>query len=60
MPISITGRIGGALVFVAALLEMYGVVDQLSAWGMLLAVPVFIYEMSLALWLLLRGFKMED
>lgn len=54
--ISILGRIGGLLVFIVAFLEMYGLVDQLSIWGMLFALPIFAYEMSLAVRLIAKGF----
>ena len=55
--ISILGIVGGSLICVCALLVTFGAFNQLSFWGMLLAVPVFIYEMSLAVWLLVKGFN---
>ncbi len=55
--VSILGIIGGSLISVCALLVTFGAFNQLSFWGMLLAVPVFIYEMSLAVWLLIKGFN---
>jgi len=39
------------------LLVMFGVFLQVSAWGAILAIPVFAYEMSLALWLIVKGFN---
>ncbi|WP_284646622.1 DUF4386 domain-containing protein [Paenibacillus silviterrae] len=54
--ISYMGLTGAALIFIAALLEMYGVILQLSAWGAVLAIPVALYEMTLAVWLLVKGF----
>lgn len=55
--IPIIGLTGAALVFLAALLEMFGVVDQVSTLGALLSVPVAVNEMTLAVWLLVKGFN---
>ncbi|MGO4544167.1 DUF4386 domain-containing protein [Paenibacillus sp. 2TAB23] len=57
--ISLLGMIGSVLIFLVALLEMFGVVDQLSVWGGILALPVFAYEMVLAFWLITRGFNVS-
>ena len=51
------GMAGATLVFVAALLELFGVIEQISLWGALLSIPVALNEMSLAVWLLARGFN---
>lgn len=32
-------------------------IDQISVWGAVLALPTFAYEMSLAGWLITRGFS---
>ena len=55
--IPVLGITGSALIFLAAMLEMFGVIDQLSAWGMILALPIFANEMILAVWLIKRGFN---
>jgi Domain of unknown function (DUF4386) len=51
------GLIGGPLISVNAVLVMFGVYSQLSIGGMLLAIPVFGYEVSLAIRLLVKGFN---
>lgn len=51
------GIIASFLVMLAALLEMFGVIQQISIWGILLALPIALYEMTLAVWLLIRGIK---
>jgi Domain of unknown function (DUF4386) len=56
--ISIAGLTGAALVFSQALLGMFGITGQLS-WGAVLALPVFVYEMSLAIWLIGKGFNVS-
>lgn len=57
--ISILGLTGSALVFAAALLEMFGVFPQLSVWGALLSLPVAANEMILAVWLIGKGFNLS-
>ncbi|KAB1157979.1 DUF4386 domain-containing protein [Flavobacterium luteum] len=54
--ISILGLIGGPLIFISAVLVMFGVFLQVSVWGTILAIPVFAYEMTLAIWLITKGF----
>jgi hypothetical protein len=36
---------------------MFGIFLQVSVWGSILAIPVFAYEMSLAIWLIAKGFN---
>jgi hypothetical protein len=36
---------------------MFGVIEQLSTWGGLLALPVALNEMILAVWLIVKGFN---
>lgn len=55
--IPILGITGSTLVFLAALLEMFGVIEQVSVWGGLLSLPVAANEMTLAVWLLIKGFN---
>lgn len=55
--IPILGISGATLVFIAALLEMFGVIEQVSVWGALLSLPVAANEMTLAVWLIVKGFN---
>lgn len=57
--IPILGMTGATLVFVCALLVMFGVIEQLSAWGAILALPVAANEMILAIWLIAKGFNVS-
>jgi len=57
--IPILGMTGSTLVFVCALLVMFGVIEQLSAWGAILALPVAANEMILAVWLIAKGFNIS-
>jgi len=51
------GLIGGPLLFAFATAVMFGLVSQVSAWGAAAALPVFGWEMSLAVWLIIKGFQ---
>lgn len=50
------GLVGGPLVFLSSTAVLLGVYPQLSVFGALAAVPVFVWEMSLAGWLIVKGF----
>jgi hypothetical protein len=54
--LSVWGFLGGVLLLVRAVLEMYGVEFSSVAQG-LFAAPIGINEMVLALWLIFRGFS---
>lgn len=55
--IAALGMAGGSLIAVSSILVMFGVYLQLSFLGGLMAMPVFGYEVSLAVWLLVKGFN---
>lgn len=55
--ISTLGITGAICVFVCALLVMFGVIEQISALGGILALPVAANEMILAVWLIAKGFN---
>ncbi|MGK9251283.1 DUF4386 domain-containing protein [Paenibacillus humicus] len=55
--IPLLGMTGSALILLAAFLEIFGVIDQVSAWGAVLALPIFANEMILAVWLITKGFN---
>lgn len=55
--IAVLGLIGGPLIFASATAVMFGLYAQVSVWGSITAIPVFACEMSLAVWLIVKGFK---
>lgn len=58
--IAVLGLVGAVTVFVAAILEMFGVITQTSVQGVMLAIPVATYEMTLAVYLIVKGFKLSE
>lgn len=57
--IPILGMTGATLVFICALLVMFGVIQQVSVLGAILALPVAANEMTLAVWLIVKGFNVS-
>ncbi|MBK6963162.1 MAG: DUF4386 domain-containing protein [Bacteroidales bacterium] len=55
--IGIPGLAAGFLVFACAGLVMSGVIPQISLWSALLTIPVFAFETTLAIWLIVKGFN---
>src|SRR5664279_1996011 len=55
--IAVLGLAGGPVIFVCGLMVMFGLFPQISVWGGVLAIPVFTYEMSLSVWLIVKGFR---
>lgn len=58
-PLAIFGMVTAVLVFIAGLLEMFGIVEPFTALKGLIALPVGVYEMSLAVWLIVKGFDQQ-
>ncbi len=56
-PLAVLGLSGATLVLVYALLVTFGVAVQGSDLFMLLAMPIAVYEMILAGWLIVKGFN---
>ena len=55
--IAVLGLTGGALIFASATAVLFGLYDQISAMGTIAALPVFAWEMSLAVYLIAKGFR---
>lgn len=58
--IGILGMVGGPLIFLAGILIMFGVFSQTSLWSGLFTVPVFLYEILLAIRLLKKGYDSDQ
>ena len=55
--IAVLGLVGGALVFASGTAVLFGAYEDLSIAGFGAAVPVFAWEVSLAVWMIVKGFK---
>jgi hypothetical protein len=55
--IAALGLIGGLLICVSAIAVMFGLYEQVSAVGTVAALPVFAWEVSLAVYLIVKGFR---
>jgi Domain of unknown function (DUF4386) len=55
--IGVLGLIGGPLIFASAIAELFGLYAQVSVWAAITAIPVFAWELTLAFWLIIKGFK---
>lgn len=56
-PLAVLGITGATLVFVYALLVMFGIAVQAAPPLIILALPIAAYEMILAVWLIVKGFN---
>ncbi len=55
--IPVLGLVGGPLVFAYNAARMFGVSEQVLSWAAIGVVPIFAWEVSLALRLIAKGFK---
>lgn len=53
----VVGLIGAPLQFIAVILTLFGVIDRISTPALLAALPVALWEFSLGLWLIIKGFN---
>lgn len=58
--ISVLGMVAGPLVSASGIMAMFGIYAQVSVTGALTCLPVFLYEMLLAFWLIAKGFRQAD
>lgn len=55
--IPVLGLLGGPLVFAYNTAKMFGVSDEILSWAAIGVIPIFSWELSLAIWLIVKGFK---
>jgi hypothetical protein len=51
------GMFGGTLIVFSSTAVLFGAYDQVGPVGLLVALPVFAWEVSFALWLIIKGFN---
>ncbi|KAB7672605.1 DUF4386 domain-containing protein [Bacillus sp. B1-b2] len=59
-PLGLFGMFTALSVFIAGILEMFGVIEPMSTVKGIIALPVGVFEMSLAIWLIVKGFNKEQ
>jgi len=51
------GLIGGPLMISSVIGQIIGINEQISVWSAIALLPIFVWELSLGLWLVFKGFK---
>lgn len=54
------GLVGAPLILLAATATFFGLIEQLSVWSGLATVPIFVWELSLGIYLVIKGFRPVD
>jgi hypothetical protein len=55
--IPVLGLVGGPLVFAYNAAQMFGISAQIASWAVIGVIPIFAWEVSLAIRLITKGFK---
>ncbi len=53
------GLIGGALMISSVLGQIIGINEQISAWSLIALLPIFVWELSLGLYMAIKGFRKD-
>jgi len=51
------GLIGGPLMISSVIGQVIGINEQISVWSGIALLPIFVWELALGLWLVLKGFR---
>lgn len=51
------GLIGAPLIISSVVGQLFGVNEQVSAWSAIATLPIFLWELSLGVWLVVKGFR---
>jgi hypothetical protein len=55
--IPMLGLIGAPLLIAATITTMFGINEQLSLWSGIATAPIFVWELSVGLWMTVKGFN---
>jgi hypothetical protein len=53
----VLGLIGAPLLFASATAEIFGIYGQTSVWSAIATIPIFVWELSLGVWMTFKGFR---
>jgi hypothetical protein len=56
-PIPVMGFIGAAMLLASSAATLFGLNEQVSAWSAVAGLPIFLWEFSLGVWLVVKGFR---
>jgi hypothetical protein len=51
------GLIGAPLIISSVIGQLFGINEQVSVWSGIATLPIFLWELSLGVWLVVKGFK---
>jgi Domain of unknown function (DUF4386) len=54
--IPLMGLVGGPLLLASSIATLFGAYSQLSVWSGIATIPIFFWELSLGVWLVVKGF----
>ena len=55
--IPILGLVGAPMIIASALATVFGIYPQFSVWGGIATIPIFLWELSLGVYLVVKGFR---
>ena len=55
--IPLMGLIGGPIMISSAIGQVLGINEQVSTWSVVALLPIFLWELTLGLWLVFKGFR---
>jgi hypothetical protein len=56
-PLALLGLIGGPLIIASGVGVLFGVIEAGGVWQLIATIPEFFWELSLGIWLTVRGFS---
>jgi hypothetical protein len=56
-PLALVGLIGGPLIFASGIAVLFGLYQQVSVWSGIATVPEFLWEATLGVYLIVKGFR---
>jgi len=56
-PLALLGLIGGPLIFASGIAVLFGLYSQVSVWSGLATIPEFLWEATLGIYLIVKGFR---
>jgi len=53
------GLVGGVLMTSSVIGQILGINEKISVWSVIALLPIFLWELSLGLWMTFKGFRKE-